>query len=118
MFGHIQKRGGAKDVGLQKRKRVGDAAVHVAFRSQVENGVEAVRFEKGLQCRGVPDVALDKRVARVVFHVPEVGQVPSVREGVKVDHMGGRLRAQQPTDDMRSDESSPTRDENGVELPG
>ena len=69
---------GADDVGLDKFARSGDAAIHVGFGGEVDDGVDLFFGEDGVEQRPVADVPVDEAVAGIVFEIRQVCGIAGV----------------------------------------
>jgi len=74
----IEQGEGAEDVRPHKGGAVGDRAVDVALRGEVDDGIDRVVPEDGRYRAGVADVALDEGVVRIIGDIPEALRVPRV----------------------------------------
>ena len=102
-----QEGGGALHVRADELAGIQDAAIDVALSREVDDGV-ATLDGLGDDDR-VGDVPLDEAVSRLVGHLGDVGRVAGVRQLVQVDHLGSP--AQRDPNERRSDEPTPTSDE-------
>jgi len=111
-FGRLQQGEGAYDVGAGKGERVCDAAVHVAFGSQVYDSVYVVLAEDVLHGRMVTDICPNKGIVGLVFNVFKVIRIGCIGELVYIDDTVLRVVLDKTSDHVRSNESAATGDEN------
>jgi len=104
---------GPVDVRAQEGGGPVDAAVDVAFRGEVQDGVGGVRPEGVRDGGGVGHVGVHEGVAGVVQDALEGGEVAGVRQGVEGDDavVGG---GEQVADDGGPDEARTAGHEDGA----
>lgn len=103
--GGLQERKRPHHVGLCKGERILDAAVHVAFRGQVDDAVHVILLHHATHAIEVADVHSDEAVVGAVLYVLEIGQVAGVSEFVKVDDVVFGVFVDKEAHHVRSDES-------------
>ena len=84
----VHEHGRADDVRLQKQRRVGDRAVHVAFGREVDYALDVVLGKEGFYEGFVTDVAFDEGVVGECFGFFEVVKVARIGEFVQADLCG------------------------------
>ena len=97
----------AHDVGVHGVLRVGDAAVHVAFRGEIDDYIAV--FNRLFHVFRLADVALDEFEPRVVFHVLQVLKVSGVGEGVEYGDFVVVVFIQHIADEVAADKSGGAR---------
>ena len=99
----------AEHVGLEERVGLHQRAVDVGLRGEVDDGVDpAAGVAHDL---AVADVALEKRVARVVLEIGQVGGIPRVGQLVEIDDAVVRVRRQDVADEVGADEAASAGDQ-------
>ena len=101
----LQQRQGAHHVRLGESERVFDGAVHVAFRGQVDDAVDALFPQQGRDAFEVADVHPDETVVGLVFDILEIGQVAGIGQLVEIDDPVVRIFVHEMTDHVASDEA-------------
>lgn len=113
---YIEERVRAHDVRLDEGFRSEDRAVDVAFRREVDDGIDVVFLEHGLDGRAVGNVRMLEEIALSTELGVDVGKargVSRVGQGVKVDDASreaGRL-FQKHVDEVAADEAGSAGDE-------
>ena len=107
----VEERLRPHNVGMQERRRVEDAAVHMGLRRKVHHRPRPTRPDDAVQQTGVRNVAMDECVVGMAFDVAQIRQVASVGEVIEVhDPPAGAVPQQQP-DKVAADESAAAGDQ-------
>ena len=104
-FSGLQQAECAHYVGTGKCKRILDAAVYMAFSSQMDDTVYTILLHDFLHLFVVADVGFDESVVRLVFDVLQIGQVTGVGQFVQVDNVILGIFVDEQSDYMAADES-------------
>ena len=88
-----------------------DAAVDMAFRGEVDDGIELVGLEDRVELGLVRDVGPDKRVARVFFQGGQVFKVAGIGQRVQVDHLVAGPGGKNMMNEIASNETGAACDE-------
>ena len=111
MPGRLQEALRAEDVGLKEGGSVFDAAIHVCFRGEVNNGVESAR-EKLINSGAVGNITTNKVITRIAEKVRQVFRIRGVGELVEIRDFDVRAMRHQVTDEVGTDEACSAGDEN------
>ena len=95
----------ADDVRLQEDARILNAAVHVAFRSEVHHDVRMLFLKELIHGFPVTDIRLHKTEVRIVHDALQRAQVACVGQLIQADDPVIRILAQHVKDEIASDES-------------
>ena len=101
----VQHNLGADDVGIQKDLRVGDAAVHMTFRGEIDHGVNGIRIENPVDRGSVADVRVYKMVSGIVFNILEVLKITGIGQSIDIDDGILRVFFAHQVDKVASDKS-------------
>ncbi len=71
---------------------------------KIDDGIHAVA-DCGAHGLRIADVALEEMVARLAFHVAQVGGIAGIGDCVQVDDLEVRPFAQRDANEMRADEA-------------
>ena len=93
-----------QDVRRDEHRRAAYAPVDVRFRRKMHDRVGLVLLHHGKDFVPAADVAPDERVVPVLAYIPQVVQIPGVRELVVIDNTDPRMRFEVVTDKIASDE--------------
>ncbi len=81
----MKKRRRTEDIGADEGQGVHDRAVHMAFRGQMDHGVEVVLRKELLELGVIRNISFFEVIIRSVFDVFEVGQVAGIGQRIQVD---------------------------------
>ena len=109
----VEQHLGPGDVRLDEDARPQDAAVDVALRREVDDGLRLVTPEQLVDEPRIRDVALDEHVVRVFLQIGERLEIAGVRQLVEVDDGQARTLAPEVPDEVRADEPGPAGDQDG-----
>ena len=110
-LGGLQQRQRTEHIGAGKGKRVLDAAIHMAFGSQMDDAVHPVLLHELAHAVEVANVGLDKGVVRPVFHILQIGQIACISQLVHVDDVIIGILVDKQPHHMRPDETGPAGDD-------
>ena len=105
----LQQREHAEDVGAQEAVRLHQRTIDMRLGGEVHDGVHAA--QRLAHQRGVADIALHERVARVALDVGEIRGIAGVGELVEIDDAIVGVLAQHVTDEVAADEPRTPRDQ-------
>ena len=100
----FEQRERASQIGLEDRLRRQDAAVHVRFGGEVDDGVGRKLVQQGVHQRRVANVAVHEAIPRIGRHRLQVLEVPGVGELVQIDQGANAILRKHQADERRSDE--------------
>jgi hypothetical protein len=83
----MEQTGGAHYVGTDKGQGIHDGAVYMAFGCEVDNCVEPILFEEGLDPGFIDDVSFLEGVVGSVPDIFEISQITGIGQRIEIDDM-------------------------------
>ncbi len=78
---------GSKHIGAYEGFRIGDGAVHMAFRSKIDHCVKSVFFDEPAHKLGIADITFDENIlgiAKAFLYALQIHGIPGVGQLVEV----------------------------------
>ena len=101
----VHEHGRADDVRLQKQRRVGDRAIHMALGREVHDHVGVLLGKEAVDRLTVADVRLDKAEIRLPEQRRERGEIAGIGELVDAHEPVVRIALAQVKQEIRADEA-------------
>ena len=105
----LQKHLGAENIGPYERCRIENGAVHVAFRSEVDHDIRAVR-QRPIHRFGVGNVAADELVTGIAGPIAKVFRITCVGEFIEADNRRLGIAFQNSADKVAADKATTAGD--------
>ena len=109
--GGLQEREGAYDVRLDEYVGVGNRAIDVGLRCEMNDCIDGVRSKKGTYEVSVTDIAMNEPVS-TFRGLEDVPPCAGVRQKVEYDDLGGRVASDEGAHKIGTDEAGSTCHEN------
>ncbi len=111
--GGVEEDAGADDVGVDEILGGIDAAIHVGFGGEIDDGEEVMLGHQLVHEVGVGDIGVEELVALAVLggQAGDVGDVAGVGEGVDVRDELGVVMLEDVADEVAADEAAAAGDE-------
>ncbi len=108
----LQQRQRAHHVGACESERVLDRSVDMTLGSEMDDAVDFVLRDDAAHLVEVSDVGFDEGIVGFVLDILQIGEVAGIGKFVEVDDMVVVVFVYEQADNMASDETSTTGDEN------
>lgn len=81
-----QQRACTEYVGPHKRVGIDDGTIHMALRSEIDHRIGFVRMQQKLDQLRIADIAMHKKMVRIVPQGGKVIRIPGIGQLVEIDH--------------------------------
>ncbi len=98
-------------IRLRKSKRILNRTIHMAFRCQMNHTINLILCKYPLHSRKIANIRLHKRIIRTPLHIPQIRQIPGIRQLIQIHNPVLRILIHQQADQMGTDKPSPTRNQ-------
>lgn len=105
----IEKHPCPYDIRLNEGGRSQNGAIHMALRSQVQDGIHPL--QELLDQRAIAYVPVHEGVPGVALHLHQIGKVPGVGEEIQVDDLHIRPLLEEEANQVGADKSGPPGDQ-------
>ena len=108
----LQQRQRTHHVGLGKRKRVLDRAVHMALSSQMDDAIDLLVLHQLIESVEIADIHLHELVVWFVLNILQVSEITRIRQLIEVDDVVIRILVHEKANYMASDKACTTGNDN------